>query len=214
MKFHAVVVAVAAVGTIVGCAPMSQTGGMQTGGLGLPQAGTVAGQIPSVGTPAVGGAAGQAAAGVGLPQTGTGMGGIAGSVPAVGTPGLVDILVRQLGITNEQALGGAGSIFSVAQQHLSVSDFTKLSGAVPGMDQYLAAAPKAAASTSGSAGLLGAAGTALGGSSLGSMAALAGSFQSLGLSPGMVGQFVPVVLDYVQGQGGSSAMGLLQSALR
>jgi hypothetical protein len=51
------------------------------------------------------------------------------------------------------------------------------------------------------------------GSSLGSLANLAGSFQSLGMDSSMINQFVPVVLKYVQGQGGAGAMSLLQNAL-
>jgi hypothetical protein len=128
---------------------------------------------------------------------------------------LVDILVQQMGITPEQATGGAGAIFSMAKQGMTPTDFAQVIKAVPGMSQYLAATPSQTASTSGTASLLGVASNALGGSggALGNMALLAGSFQSLGLNSGMVSQFIPVILQYVQTQGGSVTMGLLQSAL-
>ncbi|WNB74627.1 DUF2780 domain-containing protein [Methylomonas koyamae] len=128
---------------------------------------------------------------------------------------LINILVGQLGISPQQALGGVGSIFSVAQQRMNPGDFSQLSGSVPGMDRYLSSAPQLPANGA-NAGLLGAAGSLLGGqnNALGSLAALAGSFQNLGMNPSMVGQFVPVVLQYVQNQGGAGAMNLLQSALR
>lgn len=125
--------------------------------------------------------------------------------------GLVNILVDQLGVNSQQAMGGVGSIFSLAQQRMNPSDFMQLSGSVPGMDQYLSAVPQPSSSSvlfGSAAGLLG--GQANG---LGNLAALAGSFQSLGMSTNMIGQFVPVVLQYVQGQSGQAAMSLLQSAL-
>lgn len=155
--------------------------------------------------------AGQAPAGGIFGGTGTGA-----TLPGAITqgPSLIDILVGQLGINSQQALGGLGAIFSVAQQNLSVADFAKLSGAVPGVNQYLGAAPKVTAGTGG--GLWGAAGAMLGGqnSSLGNLAALTGSFQSLGMNASTLGRFVPVVLQYVQSQGGNAAMGLLQNSLR
>jgi hypothetical protein len=45
------------------------------------------------------------------------------------------------------------------------------------------------------------------------MANLADSFSKLGLAPDMVNQFVPVILDFVQSEGGQQAMTLLKSAL-
>jgi hypothetical protein len=127
---------------------------------------------------------------------------------------LVDLLVGQLGISPQQAAGGAGSIFSLAQQRLSPANFAQVSHAVPGMDRYLAAAPRQNRAPSG--GLLGAAASVLmGGQSntSGSLADVGNSFQSLGLNSGMVSQFIPVLLQYVQSQGGNAVMGLLQNSL-
>ena len=123
-------------------------------------------------------------------------------------PAIVDVLVQQLGVTPAQASGGAGSIFSMAQQVMTPSNFGLVSKAVPGMDQLLAAVPAA-----GATNLMGGAAGTLGGGSLGNMVALAGSFQSLGMDSGMMSQFLPVILDYLQNQGGSTVMGLLQSAI-
>lgn len=128
--------------------------------------------------------------------------------------GLVDILVQQLGISPQQATGGAGSIFALAKQVMGPNSFGQISQAVPGMSQLLSAAPASSLSSSGSGGLLGNAASMLGsGNSLGNMATLASSFQSLGLGSGMVGKFIPVILQYVQNQGGSASMGLLKGAL-
>jgi len=193
----AVIMAIAAIPAMAVSAPQS-LGVAQTGSLGLPSAGKVVEQIPAVGTDT----------------------GIAGTVadvaPVAGqTPGLVNTLVQQLGITPEQATGGAGSIFSMVKQGMNSTDFAKVSNAVPGMDQLLAAAPGQAAPSSGMTGLMGLAASALGrsGGSLGNLASLAGSFQSLGLNSGMISQFIPVILQAVQSQGGSTTMGMLQGAL-
>ena len=187
----ATIVAITAIPAMAVCAPQLQGVG-QTGGLSLPSAAAAAGS----------------AAGV--------AGAVADASPVAGqTSSVVDDLVRQLGITPKQATGGAGSIFSMAKQEMNSADFAKVSTAVPGMNELLAAAPSQAAPSSNMTGLMGMAASALGGSgsSVGRLASLAGSFQSLGLNSGMVSRFIPVILQSVQSQGGSATMGLLQSAL-
>jgi hypothetical protein len=126
--------------------------------------------------------------------------------------GLINILVNQLGVKPQQALGGAGSIFALAQQRMNPSDFMQLSGSVPGMDRYLSAVPRPASSSSWlSTSTDSTEGESTG---LGSLSALTDSFQALGLNTKLISQFVPVVLQYVQTQnGGPAAMDLLQSAL-
>ncbi|MBN1277291.1 MAG: DUF2780 domain-containing protein [Deltaproteobacteria bacterium] len=128
-----------------------------------------------------------------------------------GDSGLIGLLSSQLGVTEGQAEGGAGSIFQAARQNLSIEDFSKVAGAVPGIDRMLGAAPK----LEGSSGTLGGLSSMVGGSSgkLGGMAALTGSFEKLGLSGDMVGKFTPVILDYVKTQGGEYVMDLLKGAL-
>lgn len=122
--------------------------------------------------------------------------------------GLVDILVRQLGVSQQQALGGAGAIFQIAQGNMNPQAFATLSQSVPGMDSMLNAVPVTPNLTGGLSSLMGGAN-----STLGSTAALAASFQQLNLSPDMVGQFVPVVTNYVRQTSGQITADLLQSAL-
>ncbi|MCK9608942.1 MAG: DUF2780 domain-containing protein [Methylomonas sp.] len=135
----------------------------------------------------------------------------AASTAASPETGLVNMLVNQLGVNSQQAMGGAGSIFSLAQQRMNPGDFMQLSGSVPGMNQYLSAVPQPSSSSL----LFGSAANLMGDQAggLGNLAALAGSFQSLGMNTNLIGRFVPVVLQYVQGQSGPAAMSLLQSAL-
>jgi hypothetical protein len=161
-------------------------------------------------------AANQVAGGVTTPNNALSQatGGAATASDALSQLALVSTLAQQLGVTQQQALGGAGSIFSVARQQMSPSDFSQLSQAVPGISQYLAAAAPLL-SASDTTSLLGSAAGLLGGqgSTVVGLASLAGSFQKLGLSPDLIQQFIPVILQYVQSQGGSTTSSLLQKAL-
>lgn len=212
MKVFTTMATIAAVMAITGCASAPKNVA-QANGVGLSSAGTVARQIPAIGMSS-------AASVTRLPSAVSAagmMGSVAGSAPvAAQTPSLVNILVQQLGITPQQATGGAGSIFSVAKQSMSSASFGQVSKAVPGMNQLLTAAPALGGSSgsTGASSLMGSVASALGGgSNLGNMATLASSFQSLGMGSGMMSQFIPVILQYIQARGGSTTMGLLQGAL-
>lgn len=128
-----------------------------------------------------------------------------------GDMGLVDLLSSQLGVSKDQAQGGAGSIFQLAKQQLSVEDFSSIAKVVPGIDQMIGAAPKIEKSS----GALGGISSMMGSSSnkLGGMAGLTSSFEKLGLTGDMVSKFTPIILDYVKNKGGENAMNLLKGAL-
>jgi hypothetical protein len=76
---------------------------------------------------------------------------------------------------------------------------------------------KASADGGGLMDMVGKLASAAGGDSqlgqLGKLAELAGAFEKLGLDPGMVAKFLPVILSFVQKKGGSGLMDLLQGAL-
>jgi hypothetical protein len=124
------------------------------------------------------------------------------------TSKLIGSLVDKLGVSDEQATGGAGAVFKEAKNNMDPGDYTQLLKAVPGIDSLMSAAPQTGGLASTASSLLGGSG----GSAKG-MANLADSFSKLGLAPDMVNQFVPVILDYVQSEGGQQAMTLLKSAL-
>lgn len=124
---------------------------------------------------------------------------------------LIDTLTSKLGVTSQQAEGGAGSLFQVAKDKLGEDSFQSVADVVPGMDDLLGAAPKPDTTSSMASGV-----AALGGDSASSAvgaASVAGQFQQLGLSPDMAGKFVPVVVDYVKSKGGETVANLLGSAL-
>ncbi len=126
---------------------------------------------------------------------------------------LVDLLMQQLGVTKSQAQGGAGALFNSAKQTLSPQEFDQVAQAVPEMDSLLEAAPKPSGTLND---MMGQGSSLFGGEAnkqLGGVMDLASSFSELGLSPEMANKFVPVVLDYVEAQGGETVRNLLASAL-
>lgn len=137
-------------------------------------------------------------------------------------PELVGQLATELGATPAQAAGAAGALFGIAKRHLPEGDWSKVSAAVPGMDQLLAAAPlldAVAGGGGGSGGAVAAAASALGAAGGGAggvsnLLAAAGAFQKLGLDPALVGKAVPVLSRYVTKTGGSGVGNLLAGVLK
>jgi hypothetical protein len=130
------------------------------------------------------------------------------SSTAISANDLLDNLTSQLGVTTEQAAGGAGALFNLAKSRLTNEDFAPIAAAVPDIDKLIAAAPAMTETATGSvANMLG------GENALGSLANLASSFSQLGLSTEMISRFTPIVLDYLQKAGGSSVMDVMKGAL-
>ena len=125
--------------------------------------------------------------------------------------GLVDLLSSQLGITKDQASGGAGSIFQLAKQNLNGEDFSSVAKAVPGIDKMMGMAPIVEESS----GSLQRISSMFGSSSkkISGLAGLTSSFEKLGLSGNMVDKFIPIILDYVNKNGSEKVMSLLKGAL-
>lgn len=132
----------------------------------------------------------------------------AASTTSINQIGLVDILVHRLNISPQQALGGAGAIFQMAQGSMNPQAFATLSKSVPGMDSMLNAAPAMSNLSGGLSSLMGDKNN-----TLGNVTALAASFQQLNLSPDMVSQFIPIVTNYVSKTSGQATANLFQSAL-
>jgi len=134
------------------------------------------------------------------------------AIPAYGldpaSPELVGQLTKGLSVTPQQATGGAGALFSVAKSRLSPADFNKIAAVVPGMGSFLKAAP----STGGGSALSGLTGSLP--ANVSGLTSAATAFQKLGLSPDMVGKFVPIVTSFVQSKGGANVASLLSGALK
>ena len=134
----------------------------------------------------------------------------AGGTAANPNPELVGKLTKELNVTPKQAVGGAGSIFGLVKSQLSPENFSKVAAAVPGMNKFLKAAPPATPGGSAVSSL----GSMAGGGKAGGLASLAGSFQSLGMSPGMIGKFAPVMQNYIGSKGGAGVASLFAGALK
>jgi hypothetical protein len=120
---------------------------------------------------------------------------------------LVKSVSDKLSVKPEQAAGGIGSVFNFAKGKLNAEDFGKVAKVIPQMDTLLAAAPAIDSSAATSA-LAKVSPEAAGIASLGS------SFQKLGLSPDMVGKFVPEILNYTGLKGGDATKNILANVLK
>ena len=124
--------------------------------------------------------------------------------------GLVALLSEQLGITEEQAAGGAGAILDVAKKQVDETDFRALAESVPETEDLLAAAPQLTDdSASASASIL----DGSGGAQLKGALGLVSSFDKLGLDASAVQSFTPIVMAYFRNKGGEAAGDLLGGAL-
>ena len=125
---------------------------------------------------------------------------------------LINMLTEQLGISDEQARGGAGLLFKMAKDKLGSGEFEQITASVPEADSLADAAPGSGLFESALGGL--ASGLSSGESNLGDLAGLVGGFTKLGLEPDMLGNFVPIVLSFVKGKGGDAVQNILSKALR
>ncbi len=126
---------------------------------------------------------------------------------------LIQQLTSNLDVDENQAKGGAGLIFQLAQSQLGDSEFSQVANAIPGVGDLIGSAPAAGGGLAGAiGGLAGAFGG--GGNKVAGLAALAGGFGQLGLKPTMASQFVPVILSFVQNQGGDGIKDILAKVLK
>jgi hypothetical protein len=118
--------------------------------------------------------------------------------------GLLNTLGSQLNITPEQAIGGTGVMLGLAKNQMKSADYKSLAKQVPGLDML--AGSNALGGLNGLGGLLGNAGgkqsaltDAL--NNVKTKSDLNSAFSALGMDSGMVGQFAPVILQYLGQQG-------------
>lgn len=125
---------------------------------------------------------------------------------------LIQELVKNLGVSEGAAKGGAGLIFKLVQDKLPTGDFIKVAGAVPGIADLIKSAPE----SGGVLGGLGKLASGLGGGAakLGGLASLAGGFSKLGLDSGMIAKFLPIILSFAESKGGTVVKALLEKVLK
>jgi len=111
---------------------------------------------------------------------------------------LTEALTQQLGVSSDQAAGGAGALLLAAQSQMKPKDFQMLTKSMPEVSALTKAVSKPK-ETSGWMQVASGASVLMGdkNDTLGQAAGLVSSFQDLGLSAGMVQKYIPVVTDYV-----------------
>ncbi|MCK5782544.1 MAG: DUF2780 domain-containing protein [Flavobacteriales bacterium] len=129
-----------------------------------------------------------------------------GSINAFAQADLISSLTKQLGVSEKQASGGAGALFNMAQGNLSGDDFSSVKDAVPGITKMM---KDGDIDLGGISSMMGGAAKGLEG-----LAKVNAIFDKLGISPEMVQKFMPIILDYVKGSGGSSVSNLLAGAFK
>jgi hypothetical protein len=125
---------------------------------------------------------------------------------------LAELLMQRTGVTQAQAQGGAGALFQIAKSNMQADAFGQLEQAVPGMQGMLGAVPALSQQSGGLAGQLSSIVGASGGTA-GNLVTLVSAFQQQGMSPAMVQQFIPVVIDYVKARGNDVLVNTLSAAL-
>jgi hypothetical protein len=108
------------------------------------------------------------------------------------------MLTGTLGLTQNQAEGGVGSILKLAQEKLVRGDYDQIAALIPGASKYLDKAKKLGAYTT----------------QIGSLAGLSSAFGKLGIPPETAAKFTPAVTDFVSKAGGKELGTKLASVLK
>jgi len=124
---------------------------------------------------------------------------------------LLNMLTSQLNVSEQQASGGAGLLFKLAQEKLGAGEFSQITEAIPGIDRLISSAPDSGGLSSVLGGLASSFGG--GGGQPGNLVSLAGGFSKLNLDADMIAKFVPIVLSFVKSQGGDALEGMLANVL-
>ncbi|MFD2165633.1 DUF2780 domain-containing protein [Thalassotalea euphylliae] len=125
---------------------------------------------------------------------------------------LTNMLVSNLGITEQQAQGGMGALLNLAKTNLSGGEFSSLLGGIAGGSDMLSATPEVKAKENSTSSMLG----SLGGNSLKALADSAlvkEQFEALGLSPKMIGSFVDTSINYLQSEQGQQMVDLFKKGV-
>ncbi len=111
---------------------------------------------------------------------------------------LLGMLTSQLGVTDNQAKGGVGSLLTLAKEKLPAADFTKVANVVPGASKYMDLA-KTLGAVAGP---------------LKNVAGLNGALGKLGMSTDAIAKFVPLVTNFMGKAGGSTVSNLMAAVLK
>ncbi len=135
---------------------------------------------------------------------------------AIDALAMIPMLTDSLGVTEQQAEGGLGSLFNFVKGNLTQDNFGQLSSMLPGVEQLLGAVPEVSETSSQESGsaLSGLLNTAAQYSdSLQAVNQVSQQFQALGLEPEMILQYIQVAQQYLNTPEGQQAKQLLMDGL-
>ena len=121
---------------------------------------------------------------------------------------LTGLLTAQLGVTEQQAQGGLGTLFSVAQSTLDGADFQQLSQHVPEMASLLGATPEVSERAKGISPSFMIAVAGKYGDALQSSNEAYAQFKTLGLDAAQIPQYIEVTNQFLKNQGGTDIASL------
>lgn len=124
---------------------------------------------------------------------------------------LTQLVTQSLEVSPQQAQGGLGSLFSLAQSTLVDTDFAQLSAAVPEMSSLLKAAPAISESTKGVTSLMGNMGK-YAKVMQGATTAYA-QFKTLGIGTEQIPQYIDITNEFLAGQGGKDVQALFMDGV-
>lgn len=125
---------------------------------------------------------------------------------------LIDLLVSRLDLSEEQARGGAGIVFRLAQRKLSSDEFAQIAEEVSGLDDIIASAPDSEGGGL-AAGISDMLSSLRGSGHVGELASLVGEFNQLDIETELVNRFVSLVVGFVRDRGGDGVGNLLDGVL-
>ena len=126
---------------------------------------------------------------------------------------LTGLLTAQLGVTEQQAQGGLGTLFSVAQSTLDGADFQQLSQHVPEMASLLGATPEVSERAKGISPSFMIAVAGKYGDALQSSNEAYAQFKTLGLDAAQIPQYIEVTNQFLKKQGGTDIAALFSKGL-
>jgi len=123
---------------------------------------------------------------------------------------LIERLMEELGVTRQQAEGGAGLLLGFAQKKLSSDQFVEAADSIPAISDIIGKAPRGEIAMGRP--LWAMLSRLFGG--LGGLYVLAGAFDGLGLDKLQLRKFVEVLLEHFRKKGGAKVGESLGAAFR
>jgi hypothetical protein len=130
---------------------------------------------------------------------GVGCGSTTSSVASLASNPMISSLTSGLGVTADQAIGGAGALMNIAKGNLSSDQWSKVADAVPASGSIMDSGLKAIGLSS---------------DKLKSLADLGGSIGKLGLNMDQVNKMVPAMGDFMTKGGNTEAADLFKGAIK